>query len=163
MIAETSTKILSDHFITPNASFFIRGHSAIPERVDTETFKFKLLDNHNAKLAKYSLDDLKSKFKPHEVMVTLVCSGNRRKQMKQAFPEVNGNEWYVGAIGNAVFKGILIRDFLKAHGFDVEELRKSDKHIVVYGMDTDVTGKNFEVSIPVSLALDPSNEVMLAY
>jgi hypothetical protein len=33
--------------------------------------------------------------------------------MKEHNPEVQGNLWYIGAIGNTVYKGVLIRDLLK--------------------------------------------------
>jgi sulfite oxidase len=38
-----------------------------------------------------------------------------------------------------------------------------DKHLVAQSLDIDVQGKPFEVSIPMSMVVDPKNEIMLAY
>lgn len=68
------------------------------------------------------MQDLKTKFAPYEVMVAISCAGNRRKGMKEVNKDIQGNDWYVGAIGNAVYKGVLIRDLLKASGADLDKL-----------------------------------------
>jgi Oxidoreductase molybdopterin binding domain len=161
LIAETSSKELVTQFITPNENFFVRGHQAIPDMVDPETFCFSLFndsqsvssihkpnyvsdeedDDENLPFAKLSLNDLKTKFKPHRVMNAMSCAGNRRKGMKEFDGSVQGNDWYVGAIGNAVFSGVLMCDMLKEMGFDLDKLK--DKHLIAESMDVDVQGKPF--------------------
>lgn len=110
---------------------------------------------------KYRLQDLKDNFEPYKVMVSMSCAGNRRMGMKEFNPEVQGNSWYIGAVGNVEYTGILITDLLKELGFDLEHLR--DKHLIAESMDVDVLGKHYEVSVPMSMVLDPRNEVILAY
>ena len=71
--------------------------------MDAEAFRFRLFNDTGVKsslpqqifviddnddedhlpLAKFSLQDLKTKFKPHKVMNTMSCAGNRRKGMKE--------------------------------------------------------------------------------
>ena len=46
-------------------------------------------------------------------------------------------------------------------GYDLAKIR--GKHMIAEAWDTDVTGKHFEVSIPVEHVLDPLNEVIVAY
>lgn len=94
-------------------------------------------DEDNMPILKLSINDLKTKFTPYKVMTAMSCAGNRRKGMKEKFPEVQGNEWYVGAIGNAEYTGVLIIDLLKYSSFNIEELK--DKHLVAESMDVDVT------------------------
>ncbi len=44
LIAETDSKVLVSSFITPNSEFFVRGHQHIPDRVDGDTFLFKVFN-----------------------------------------------------------------------------------------------------------------------
>jgi hypothetical protein len=94
-------------------------------------------------------------------MNAMSCAGNRRRGMKEVSKDVQGNDWYVGAIGNAVFTGVLMVDLLREMGFNLEDLK--EKHLIAESMDTDVLGKCFEVSVPMSMVVDPRNEITLAY
>jgi hypothetical protein len=47
----------------------------------------------------------------------LACAGNRRSHTRKIFSTVKGLGWDVGAIGNNVYKGVLIHDLLLASGF----------------------------------------------
>jgi hypothetical protein len=69
-------------------------------------------------------------------MNTMSCAGNRRKGMKEFDKSVQGNDWYVGAIGNAVYTGVLVCDLLKKQGFDLESIK--DKHLIAQSLDFDV-------------------------
>lgn len=46
-------------------------------------------------------------------------------------------------------------------GFNLDEIK--DKHLVSEGMDMDMGGTHFSSSIPMATAIDPANEVILAY
>ena len=89
------------------------------------------------------------------------CAGNRRRGMKEVSKDVQGNDWYVAAIGNAVFTGVRVSELLQELGFKLEDLK--DKHLIAESMDADIQGKCFEVSIPMSMVIDPRNEIILAY
>ncbi len=64
------------------------------------------------------------------------CAGNRRKGMKEVSKDVQGNDWYVGAIGNTVYTGVLVSEILKRGGFKREEIE--GKHLIAESMDADV-------------------------
>ena len=72
--------------------------------------------------------------------------------------------WTNGAIGNNVYKGVLLRHILlDVMGLEEALLVGKGLHVVFVGGDNDDSGKNYEVSIPVENALDPKNEITLAY
>ena len=76
------------------------------------------------------------------------CSGNRRGLSQ---PHVPGVEWGLGAMGNAVWRGVRLKDLLARAG-----LRKEAVEIVLDGADGPVVEKtpDFVKSIPVWKALD---------
>lgn len=51
------------------------------------------------------------------------------------FPEIKGLEWECGAIGNAIYKGVLVKDLLLSLGVNLEDVK--DKHLVAVGADED--------------------------
>jgi len=59
------------------------------------------------------------------------CSGNRRQGMN-AVKKTSGTSWYQGAISNAVWKGVKVRDLVAYVGGKVGE---NEKHVVFKGMD----------------------------
>lgn len=67
----------------------------------------------------------------------------------------------MGAIGNTVYRGVLVTDILKELGLNLDDLK--DKHLIAESMDFDVQGKAFSVSVPMNLVLDPLSEVIIAY
>lgn len=68
-----------------------------------------------------NLEQLKTNYVPHTVTAALQCSGNRRSEMSR-FKPVKGLSWAQGAMGNAVWKGVRLRDLLLDAGFkDSEE------------------------------------------
>ena len=80
------------------------------------------------------------------------------------FPTIKGLNWTNGAIGNADYKGVLVRDFLLAStGLKESDLKGKGLHLVTISYDQDFQGKSYEVSIPLDMALDPMNEIILAY
>jgi len=173
-IAETQSKTLVSSFVTPNSEFFIRAHQATPTVSNPSKYKVKLFncmesaknassgqDEEEEPVLKLTIDDLKSKFTPHRVMTAMSCAGNRRLGMKEHSADVQGNMWYVGAIGNAQYTGVLLVDLLRGMGLKPEELQ--GKHLIAESLDVDVQGKPFKVSIPMEMVVDPLNEVLLAY
>ena len=101
-----------------------------------------------ATTAEYSLDDLKRGFEQVEVVAVCQCSGNRRGLSD---PHVPGVEWGYGAVGNARWKGVRLRDVLNKAG-----LKKEAVEIAFDGADHGVTAAtpDFQKSIPPWKALD---------
>ena len=85
MNAEVPTKVLSEHYITPNDLFYIRNHHPVPYLNEKQIRDFRLqIDLSSAvpgstegKTISFSLEELKQMPKS-ELIVTLQCSGNRR-------------------------------------------------------------------------------------
>jgi DMSO/TMAO reductase YedYZ molybdopterin-dependent catalytic subunit len=98
---------------TPNEAFYVRWHlSEIPNNVDLADWKLKIEGNVNKPLA-LSLSDLMEKFKPVSLAAVNQCSGNSRSRLQ---PRVPGGQWGNGAMGNAMWTGVRLRELLDAAG-----------------------------------------------
>ena len=151
---ETPQKYFLQDF-TPNDVFFVRWHMAdMPEDIDPDTFRLRVHDHVKQNLA-LSLKDLRIRFKPQTVAALAVCAGNARQQFK---PGVPGVQWKNGAMGNARWTGVPLRDILEAAGI------KSGAYEVAFnGMDDPpLSGTpDFIKTLPLDRALD--GEVLVAY
>src|SRR5258708_3513211 len=98
---------------TPNEAFYVRWHlGEIPNAVDLGEWKLRVEGNVN-KPAAFSLSDLMQKFKPASIAAVNQCSGNSRSRLQ---PRVPGGQWGNGAMGNAMWTGVRLRDLLDAAG-----------------------------------------------
>lgn len=146
-----------EHFktaITPNDAFFVRYHLAgIPDQIDPKTWRLKIGGDAAASPFEVSLEQLQSGFEQVEIAAVCQCSGNRRGLSQ---PHVAGVEWGVGAMGNAVWRGVRLKDLLAKAG-----LRKEAVELVLNGADGPVLDKTpkFVKSIPLWKALDENTIV----
>ncbi len=148
---------LVQEFITANDVFFTRNHGTIPQ-VNKEDFRLTV-NGLVKRPTTWLLDDLISQFPKIEVVATLQCAGNRRQELMETKPVPNELPWGAGAISNATWGGIRLRDVLIAAGFD----RKA-RHVAFTGLDqVQRQGQTFGFggSIPMEKALLP--ETLLAY
>ncbi|KIX93047.1 uncharacterized protein Z520_11320 [Fonsecaea multimorphosa CBS 102226] len=153
--AEAPTDSL-ESYITPNDTFYVRNHLWVPELDErTHTLTVELLDGTEKE---YTLGDLKSKFVPFTITATLQCSGNRRKHMTAGARPALGLQWDVGAISNAQWTGVRLRDILRDVGFPVDDCESEEAKHVQF-----VAAEAYGASIPIEKALDPRGDVMLAY
>jgi DMSO/TMAO reductase YedYZ molybdopterin-dependent catalytic subunit len=138
-----------DSAFTPNDAFFIRYHLAdIPERPDAASWRIRFGGEGATSPVELGLADIKSGFEQVEIAAVCQCSGNRRGLSD---PHVPGVQWGVGAMGNARWKGVRLKDVLAKVG-----LRKEAIEIVVNGADLPVLDKTprFVKSLPIWKALD---------
>ncbi|XP_077339546.1 sulfite oxidase, mitochondrial [Lithobates pipiens] len=160
--AEPPPEILTENYITPNELFFKRNHLPVPN-INPDEYQLTIDGPHGrnreAQL-KLSLNDLKTKFPRHEVIVTLQCAGNRRSEMSAVKP-VKGLDWGIAAISNAAWAGALLRDVLLDAGY-TEDTPKA-LHVHFEGLDKDLTGTKYGASISFQRAMNKQNEVLLAY
>jgi len=163
MNAETPLEFLSDSLITPNELFYIRNHLPVPE-VDLKNYKLQIGGEGLRELT-FTLEDLKTKFKKHSITAVLQCTGNRRidLQKEPTAKQIKGLAWEGAAIGNAVWSGVLLKDVLNAAGLENTTSDPTVQHIQFEGFDQDTTGSVYGASIPISKALDPRGDVLLAY
>ncbi|RVE47836.1 hypothetical protein evm_007467 [Chilo suppressalis] len=159
--AETPPKYQILHFDTPNELFYVRQHMPVPE-LDPETHRLSVVikeGDGRERRTVLSMQQLQQ-LPRHTVRAALMCAGNRRTEMHQQVKPVKGISWTTGAISNAVWEGVYLRDLLILCGVDLDNTE--GKHVILTGADIDATGVNFSTSIPLSLALEPSARILLA-
>lgn len=154
--AEPPSELLSENYLTPNQLFFTRNHLPVPV-VDPATYRLCIQDSHGQMLS-LSLQDLKIKFHKHEVVATLQCAGNRRSEMN-ALRTTNRLGWGIGAISNARWGGVRLRDVLMQAGYKPGD----EGHVSFEGLDKDQSGTVYGASIPFKKAMSPEGDVLLAY
>ena len=153
---ETPFAVFNESLLTPNDAFFVRYHLALnsPPNVDVEKFRVQIKGNVKAPLA-LSLADLKSQFEPVEVVAVNQCSGNSRGFSQ---PRVPGGQMGHGAMGNARWKGVRLKDVLEKAGVGA-----GARQVTFNGLDAAFVAQtpDFVKALEVDQALD--GEVMLAY
>ena len=98
---------------TPNAAFYVRWHlDEIPNAVSLSDWRLFVEGNVEKPLT-LSMSDLMSQFKPVSIAAVNQCSGNSRSRFQ---PRVPGGQWGNGAMGNALFTGVRLKDLLNAAG-----------------------------------------------
>jgi DMSO/TMAO reductase YedYZ molybdopterin-dependent catalytic subunit len=134
---------------TPNDAFFVRYHLAgIPDSIDVNAWRLKIGGEAAGGAFELSMDDLQKSFPQVELPAVCQCSGNRRGLSD---PHVAGVQWGVGAMGNAIWKGVRLKDVLAKAGLKPEAIE-----IVLDGADGPVLDKTpkFTKSLPVWKAMD---------
>lgn len=152
---ETPLSYFTSEF-TPNEAFFVRYHLAgIPEEIDADRWKLKVGGEGVERPLELSLGDLRSNFEPATMAAVCQCSGNRRGFSE---PHVAGVQWGLGAVGNAMWKGVRLKDVLAR-----AKVRPETVEIVVNGADGPVLDgtPDFVKSIPADKALDENT--LIAY
>jgi DMSO/TMAO reductase YedYZ molybdopterin-dependent catalytic subunit len=151
---ETPVSYFEDVF-TPNNAFFVRYHLSNIPQVAAATWRLKVGGEAMATPLELSLDDLKRDYEQVEIPAVCQCSGNRRGMFQ---PHVPGVEWGLGAMGNARWKGVRLKDVLAKAG-----LKKDALEIVLDGADSGAFPgtPDFVKSIPVWKALDENS--LIAY
>lgn len=140
---------------TPNDAFFVRYHLAQIPEVSAQNWQLQIGGDAADKPYTLTLAQLRSEFEAVEINALCQCSGNRRGLFS---PHVAGVEWGYGAMGNARWKGVRLKDVLARAG-----LQKSAVEIVFDGADGAVLDKtpDFVKSIPAWKAMDENT--LLAY
>ncbi len=141
--------------ITPSRAFFVRYHlSAIPE-VSAREWRLSVGGDAAGSELQLTLDELKKSFEPHELTAVCQCSGNRRGLFE---PHVAGVEWGVGAMGNAIWRGVRLKDVLAKAG-----VKPGAVEVIFDGADRGANEKtpDFVKSLPVETALDDNTLIAL--
>ena len=155
--AESPLGRLREDFLTPMDLFFSRNHGLIPE-VDPDGYRLTVGGLVDSSL-ELSMEDLRG-FPKKEITAVMQCAGNRRDGLIRVAPIPGETPWGAGAIGNARWAGVSLREVLLAAGVGDEA-----RHAAFSGLDEveGADGESFDYggSIPVEKALGP--EVLLAY
>ena len=141
--------------ITPNKAFFVRYHLAGIPQVSAKDWVLSVGGDAAEREIKLTLAQLKKDFKPAEVTAVNQCSGNRRGLFE---PHVPGVEWGVGAMGNAVWRGVRLKDVLAKVG-----VKASALEVVLDGADHAPLAKtpDFVKSLPLDIAM--RDETLIAF
>ena len=154
-LLETPPEAFDHGVFTPNEQFYVRWHWAvIPNAVDVETFRLALRGHVNQVLS-LSLNDLVHGLPRVELVAVNQCSGNSRGHF---LPRVPGAQWAHGAMGNAIWTGVRLRDILDRAG-----LRAGAVQARFNGLDEPVVpdAPDFMKSLDIDHARD--GEVMVAF
>lgn len=144
--------------ITPNSAFYVRWHlDEIPSSVDLSEWRLRVEGNVERPLT-LAMPDLLSKYKPVSVTAVNQCSGNSRSYFQ---PRVPGGQWGNGAMGNAVWTGVKLRELLDSAGVKKDSVMAQfqglDRGKGPEGLGSHAFLKSLELSNPVI------EECVLAY
>ena len=137
--------------ITPTDEFFVRSHTYIPQvKLADWTLKIDGLVDHPLS---FTLADLQKL--PHtELIGVLECAGNGRAFYE---PHMSGAQWKFGAVGNARWVGVRLKDVLQKAG-----LKPGATQLLLDGADVPLARMpDFQRTIEVKKALDP--DTLLAW
>jgi DMSO/TMAO reductase YedYZ molybdopterin-dependent catalytic subunit len=153
-LLETPMEVFDRDVFTPNDQFYVRWHWAvIPTSVDAAAFRLAVRGHVNQALS-LSLGDL-LKMPRVELAAVNQCSGNSRGFFS---PRVTGAQWAHGAMGNARWTGVLLRDVLDRAG-----VKPGAVQVRFNGLDEPVVPEapDFKKSLDIDHARD--GEVMIAF
>jgi sulfite dehydrogenase (cytochrome) subunit A len=151
---ETPFAIFDDGVFTPNDAFFVRWHLAgIPQSVDATTHRILVTGAVQRELT-LTLGFLAA-MPTVEIAAVNQCSGNSRGFFN---PRVPGGQWGNGAMGNARWTGVRLRDILARAG-----LQPSAKQVQFSGLDEPVIPQTpaFKKSLDIDVAR--GQDVVVAY
>ncbi|WP_407176146.1 molybdopterin-dependent oxidoreductase [Bradyrhizobium sp. STM 3562] len=153
-LLETPLEVFDRGVFTPNERFYVRWHWAvIPTSVDVSAFRLAVRGHVNQVLS-LSLDEL-ARMPRVELAAVNQCSGNSRGLF---MPRVAGAQWAHGAMGNARWTGVRLKDVLDRAGVKAGAIA-----VRFDGLDEPVVpdAPDFKKSLLIDHARD--GEVMIAY
>ena len=153
-LLETPFSVFDGDVFTPNDQFFVRWHwGALPDSIDPASFKLSI-HGHVNQPVELSLAEILAMPRV-ELAAVNQCSGNSRGYFQ---PRVAGGQWANGAMGNARWTGVPLRDVLDRAG-----VKPGAVQVRFNGLDEPLVpdGPDFMKSLDVDHARD--GEVMIAY
>ena len=185
---EDNIQNLISRFLTSNDNAFNRNHGPIPRLSEKE--HLLVIDGIVASPLVLGINELATSFSQHDLTCALQCAGNRRNTMGNFMRPVRGVGWNDGAVMNCTWSGVLLRDVLLRAGVtspfsansslmsdmtdrtisssddppDAKDIRDHELHVCFESncVATQDCPKGFGGSIPLSRAIDPDYEVLLA-
>ncbi len=129
--------------------------------IDADLYRVSI-EGSVSKPLKLSLADLQD-YEQHSMICALQCAGNRRHTMRTLLKEVQGIDWFDGAVMNCKWKGPRLRDVLLQAGLDIEQSARAQTHVEFSchqnpSQEVDWYG----TSIPLELAMAMDAEVIIA-
>ncbi|MBN4080548.1 sulfite oxidase, partial [Beggiatoa alba] len=156
--AETPPHLLDDA-VTPGNRMFVRNNGIPPrrEQINPDTWTLEISGESCQHPLKFTIAELKKKFKHYTYQLQLECGGNGRSEY---VPGARGNQWSLGAVACPRFTGVRLRDVLQACG-----IKKDAVYIGYYGEDTHLSGDPskdpISRGVPLSKAME--DESLIAW
>src|ERR1700681_3182419 len=154
-LLETPFEVFDKGVFIPNDQFYVRWHWAvIPTDIDIGKFSLTVRGHVNQTLS-LSLNDLLHGFPSVQLSAVHQCSGNSRVFFH---PRVPGGQWANGAMGNALWTGVRLKDVLDKAG-----VKSGAVQVRFRGLEEPVVADapHFMKSLDIDHARD--GEVMIAY
>jgi DMSO/TMAO reductase YedYZ molybdopterin-dependent catalytic subunit len=145
-LLETPLAVFDDGVITPNDRFFVRwAGGAMPTSIDPAAFRLTLRGAVRQPL-RLTLAEVARAGETVEVTAINQCAGNSRGFSD---PRVSGAQWGHGAMGNAVWRGVRLKDLLSR-----ARIGGAAKRVRFAGLDTPtVDGAPQTIkSLPIDIA-----------
>jgi DMSO/TMAO reductase YedYZ molybdopterin-dependent catalytic subunit len=154
-LLETPFEVFDKGVFTPNDQFYVRWHWAvIPTDIDPGKFSLKVRGHVNQTLS-LSINDILHGLPSVQLVAVNQCSGNSRGFFQ---PRVAGGQWANGAMGNALWTGVSLKDILDKAG-----VKPGAVQVRFKGLEEPVVADapHFMKSLDIDHARD--GEVMIAY
>lgn len=154
--------LISSFLTTKDLQPYNRNHCPLPDNISVATHRV-VVDGLVSQPLSLSISDLHNAFPQHKVTCALQCAGNRRHTMRTLLKEVQGLDWFDGAVMNCEWKGPKLGDVLSRAGLALSEDDARSAHVAfacnaVPCQDADWYG----ASIPLSRAMREDADIILA-
>jgi len=154
-LLETPFEVFDRGVFTPNDAFYVRWHWAvIPTEIDVDAFRLSVRGHVDRELS-LSLKEIVDGLPRVELAAVNQCSGNSRGFTE---PRVAGAQWANGAMGNAKWMGVRLRDVLDRAG-----TKPGAVAVRFAGLDEPVVADAPKFMKSLSLDHARDGEVMIAY
>lgn len=147
---------LLDDDVTPASAHFVRNNGTMPTPISKADWRLKIDGEVETELD-LSYDQLMSDFEPVTLRLQIECGGNGRAGFN---PLPRGNPWTIGAIGNAEWTGVRLRDVLRRAG-----VKQSAVYTGHFSYDEHLSGDPDRQAIsrggPIDKMMDPHTLIAL--
>ena len=159
-------RLMHHGFITPAPLHYVRNHGHVP-KARWENWSVEI-GGLVRRPRRFSMDEIATEFKPREFPVTLVCCGNRRKEQNMVKQSIGFN-WGAAGVSTGVWTGARLCDLLRRCGAmrrpPGSKAHPPRMHVCFEG-EEDLPGgggSKYGTSLPLEAALDPANDIIVAY
>lgn len=144
-LLETPFSVYSQGILTPNDQHFVRWHWAFPTSIDVERYRVAVYGAVQSPLT-LSLDQVLRAGEHIEYNAVNQCAGNGRGLFE---PRIAGAQWGPGAMANAQWRGVRLRDVLDKAG-----VRPNARFVRFKGLDRPAVegAPQYIKSIPIEIA-----------
>lgn len=151
-----TAELVSSFLTTKNA--YDRNHGGIPH-IDASKHHVRI-DGAVRNILELSMSDLES-LPQHTVVSALQCAGIRRHTMRTAIKEVQGIDWFDGAVMNCKWRGPKLKDILTNAKVTLKDDEKGHVAFASYATPCQ-EDEWYGASIALERAMDEDKDVILA-